>query len=133
MQQWILVNAEGLLTSVERAVIISRELYNITRPPYIQSDDELHNTLFTHITHPRRPEDAALLVQTDYIIEVHPSCTLERLIAVFPELSIDERFALSGIIHQTQRFPFGLILPESVTVRDEKYMIDEGWITNEDE
>lgn len=131
MQQWILVNAEGLLTSVERAVIISRELYNITRPPFIQSADESNNTLFSWITHPERREDAALVVQTDYIIKVNPSCTLERLIAVFPELTIDERFALSGMIHQTQSFPFGLILPDSVTVRDERYMIEEGWITKD--
>jgi hypothetical protein len=30
--EWILVNPEGLLNSVQRAEIISRELYNITRP-----------------------------------------------------------------------------------------------------
>lgn len=133
MQQWILVNAEGLLNSLERAQIISRELYNITRPPYVQTVDEANNTLFSWITHPKRPTDAALLVNTKHVIQVDPSCTLERLIAVFPELTIDERFALSSIVHQTQAFPFGLILPDSVTVRDLQYMIDNGWIVEEDE
>ena len=134
MQEWILVNAEGLLTSVARAEIISRELYNITRPVWAQSPDESDYNLFTVITHPDDPTDAALMVDSMHIIQVHPSCTLEKLIAVFPELTIEERFTLSSVIHQTQAFPFGLILPDSVTIRDEQYMIDNGWIEpDEDE
>lgn len=128
MQQWILVNAEGLLTSIERAKIISRELYNITRPAFLQDESEAESMLFSYITHPTRKGDAALLVDTKHVIQVHPSCSLERLIAVFPELTIDERFALSGVIHQTNSFAFGLILPNTVTVRDEAYMVSEGWI-----
>ena len=128
MQQWILVNAEGLLTSIERAKIISRELYNITRPAFLQDESEAESILFSYITHPTRKGDAALLVDTKHVIQVHPSCSLERLIAVFPELTIDERFALSGVIHQTNSFAFGLILPNTVTVRDEAYMVSEGWI-----
>ena len=128
MQQWILVNAEGLLTSIERAKIISRELCNITRPAFLQDESEAESMLFSYITHPTRKGDAALLVDTKHVIQVHPSCSLERLIAVFPELTIDERFALSGVIHQTNSFAFGLILPNTVTVRDEAYMVSEGWI-----
>lgn len=131
--QYILVNSEGLLNSLERAEIISRELYNITRPVFLQTPEEADATLFYWFTHPDRPTDAALLVDTNHIIQVHPSCTLEKLIAVFPELTIEERFALSGVIHQTNAFPFGLILPDTVTVRDLQYMIDNGWIIPEEE
>ena len=132
MQEWILVNAEGLLTSVARAQIITRELYNITRPVWIQEPFEAEYNLFSYITHPNDLTNAALIVDTMHIIQVHPSCTLEKLIAVFPELTVDERFALSSVIHQTNAFPFGLILPDSVTVRDEQYMIDNGWIEEEE-
>lgn len=132
MQEWILVNAEGLLTSVARAEIISRELYNITRPVWLQELFEAESNLFSYITHPDDPTNAALIVDTMHIIEVHPSCTLEKLIAVFPELTVDERFALSSVIHQTNAFPFGLILPDTVTVRDEQYMIENGWIEEEE-
>jgi|DEB0MinimDraft_4_1074332.scaffolds.fasta_scaffold29150_2 hypothetical protein len=132
MQEWILVNAEGLLTSVARAQIITRELYNITRPVWLQEPFEAESNLFSYITHPDDPTNAALIVDTMHIIQVHPSCTLEKLIAVFPELTVDERFALSSVIHQTNAFPFGLILPDSVTVRDEQYMIDNGWIEEEE-
>lgn len=131
--QWILVNDEGLLTSTQRAQIISRELYNITRPVWMQEEWEAELNLFQHITHPDNPNLAALIVDTMQIIEVHPSCTLEKLIAVFPELTIEERFSLSGMIHQTNAFPFGLILPNTVTVRDEAYMVTNGWITLDEE
>ena len=131
--EWILVNDEGLLTSSQRAKIITRELYNITRPVWLQGEWEAENNLFPYITHPADPNQAALIVNTSHIIEVHPSCTLEKLIAVFPELTIEERFALSGVIHQTNAFPFGLILPNTVTVRDEAYMVSNGWITLDEE
>jgi hypothetical protein len=133
MQEWILVNAEGLLTSVARAQVISRELYNITRPVWAQEPYEADFQLFQYITHPDDPTNAALIVDSMHIIQVHPSCTLEKLIAVFPELTIDERFTLSSVIHQTQAFPFGLILPDSVTIRDKQYMIDNGWIAPDDD
>ena len=131
--EWILVNDEGLLTSLERAKIISRELYNITRPVWLQEPWEANNDLFPYITHPDSPNLAALIVSTTHLIKVHPSCSLEKLIAVFPELTIEERFALSGVIHQTNAFPFGLILPNTVTVRDEAYMVANGWITLDEE
>lgn len=131
--QWILVNDEGLLTSTQRAQIISRELYNITRPVWMQEEWEADMNLFQYITHPDNPNLAALIVDTMHIIQVHPSCTLEKLIAVFPELTIEERFALSGVIHQTNAFPFGLILPNTVTVRDQAYMVANGWITLDEE
>jgi hypothetical protein len=131
--EWILVNDEGLLNSLQRAQIISRELYNITRPVWTQQPFEAELTLFPYIVHPDNPTSAALIVNTSQIIQVHPSCSLEKLIAVFPELTIDERFALSGVIHQTQAFPFGLILPNTVTVRDEAYMVANGWFILDEE
>lgn len=127
--EWILVNPEGFLNSLDRAKVITRELYNITRPVFQQSEDELDSTLFSVITHPDNPEEAALIVDTAHIIMVHPSCTLEKLVSVFSELDPDERFQLSSAIHQLGMFPFGLILPDSVTIRDSQYMIDNGWIT----
>lgn len=131
--EWVLVNDEGLLTSAQRAAIISRELYNITRPVWLQDESEADHKLFEIITHPADADQAALIVSTSHVIEVHPSCSLEKLIAVFPELTIDERFALSGVIHQTNAFPFGLILPDTVTIRDQAFMVANGWVTLDEE
>lgn len=131
--EFILINSEGLMTSAQRAEIITRELYNITRPVFIQKPDEAANTLFEVLYHPANPTQAALIVDTSQVIKVHQNCTLEKLVAVFPELTSDERYALSSMVHQTKAFPFGLILPDTVTVRDLKYMITNGWIPQEEE
>jgi hypothetical protein len=118
--EWILINPEGMLSSIDRARIITRELYNISRPVFLQQDSEKDYKLALH-------------VDTQHVIQVHDSCTLEKLTAVFPELTQDERFALSSAIHQLPQITFGSMLPSSVTVRDLQYMIDNGWITEDDE
>lgn len=130
--EWILINPEGFLNSLERAQVITRELYNISFPVFQQSEDEANNTLFPWITHPEDDTLAALVVDTTYIIKVHPSCTLEKLVSVFPELEADERFQLSSAIHQLGMFPFGLILPDTVTIRDQEYMVENGWFQYEE-
>jgi len=131
--EWILINPEGMLSSIDRARIITRELYNISRPVFLQQDSEKDYNLFPILTHPNDATQAALHVDTQHVIEVHDSCTLEKLTAVFPELTQDERFALSSAIHQLPQITFGSMLPSSVTVRDLQYMIDNGWITEDDE
>jgi hypothetical protein len=130
--EYILINPEGFLNSLERAKVITRELYNITFPVFTQTEVNAGSTLFPYITHPDDANEAALVVDSTYIIKVHPSCTLEKLVSVFPELDPDERFQLSSAIHQLGMFPFGLILPDSVTIRDEQYMIDNGWFEEEE-
>ena len=130
--EYILINPEGFLNSLERAKVITRELYNITFPVFTQTEVNADCTLFPYITHPDDANEAALVVDSTYIIKVHPSCTLEKLVSVFPELDPDERFQLSSAIHQLGMFPFGLILPDTVTIRDEQYMIDNGWFEEEE-
>jgi hypothetical protein len=130
--QWITVLPQGQLTSLERAQIISRELYNLGRPVFLQNEDEADRTYFGLITHPEDRTRAALFVDTRAVIEIHPNCTLERLVAMFPELTAEERYTLSSTIHQLDQIQFGLILPDSVTVRDAEYMVSEGWFVLND-
>ena len=127
--EYILIEPEGLLNSVQRANIISRELYNLGRPVFMQREDEATNTYFAVITHPDDDTRAALFVDTQNVMPIHESCTLERLVAMFPELTAEERYTLSSTIHQVDAIQFGLILPDSVTVRDAQYMADNGWFT----
>lgn len=131
--QWILITPEGLLTSADRAAIITRELYNITRPVYLQEPYEADGKLFEILYKPDDPTQAALIVDTQQVIDVHPNCSLEKLTAVFPELTQDERYALASMIHQIGQFQFAAILPATVTVRDESYMIENGWIIPDEE
>jgi len=130
--QYITVLPQGQLTSLERAQIITRELYNLERPVFLQREDEAENTYFGIITHPEDRTRAALFVDTRAVINIHPNCTLERLVAMFPELTAEERYTLSSTIHQLDQIQFGLILPDSVTVRDDDYMVAEGWFVLND-
>ena len=130
--QYITVLPQGQLTSLERAQIITRELYNLERPVFLQENDEANNTFFGIITHPDDDTRAALFVDVTAVINIHPNCTLERLVAMFPELTAEERYTLSSTIHQLDQIQFGLILPDSVTVRDVDYMVAEGWFVLND-
>ena len=127
--EYILIEPEGQLNSVQRARIITRELFNLGRPVFLQREDEADMTYFGVITHPDDDTRAALIVDTQHVLPVHESCNLERLVAMFPELTAEERYTLSSTIHQVDAIRFGLILPNSVTVRDEQYMVTDGWFT----
>ena len=128
--QYIIVLPEGILSSAQRAAAISRELYCITRPVHLQRPDEAEFNVFGIIHH----EDgrAALVVDTDYIIPVHPLASLERLVCLFPELTDAERLTLQQLVFTSSEFPFGHIVPSTTTVRTKEYMEADGWFPNDE-
>ena len=129
--QYIIVLPTPTQTSERRAYQITRELYNISRPVLIQAEGEAASTVFGIVVHPDGVQNA-LQVDTDYLIHVHPAAILERLVACFPELSNEERYSLSAYVQTNNSFPFGHIVPSDTTVRDQQYMIDNGWFPEED-
>lgn len=131
MNGYIIVLPTPTQTSERRAYQITRELYNISRPVLIQAEGEAASTVFGIVVHPDGVQNA-LQVDTDYLIHVHPAAILERLVACFPELTPDERFSLSAFVQTNSKFPFGYIIPSTTTVRDQQYMIDNGWFPEED-
>ena len=124
--QYIIVLPTATQTSEARAKQITRELYNISRPVLIQAEGEAASTVFGIVTHPDGIQNA-LQVDTEYLIHVHPAATLEKLVACFPELTNEERFSLSAYVQTNNKFPFGHIIPSDTTIRDQQYMIDNGW------
>jgi hypothetical protein len=129
--QYIIVLPTATQTSERRAYQITRELYNISRPVLIQAEGEAASTVFGIVVHPDGIQNA-LQVDTDYLIHVHPAAILERLVACFPELSNEERYSLSAYVQTNNKFPFGHIVPSDTTIRDQQYMIDNGWFPEED-
>ena len=129
--QYIIVLPEGTLTSEKRAKSITRELYNITSPLAVQEPYQKDGTVFRVIVHPDGVQHA-LQVDTDYVIPVHEQATLEKLVSLFPELSADERFALQSYALNSDEFPFSAIIPSTTTVRDQDYMIENGWFEIDD-
>jgi hypothetical protein len=128
--QFIIVRPEGILSSPQRAQFITRELYCITLPLQFQSPDQHDGTVFGIIHHPTDGR-AALQVDLDYVIPVHPLVTLERLVSLFPEITDAERMTLMQVIFSSKAFPFRHIVPSTVTVRDEAFMIADGWFPAE--
>ena len=131
MNGYIIVLPTATQTSERRAYQITRELYNISRPVLIQAEGEAASTVFGIVVHPDGIQNA-LQVDTDYLIHVHPAAILERLVACFPELTPDERYSLSAYVQTNNKFPFGHIVPSDTTIRDQQYMIDNGWFPEED-
>ena len=131
MNGYIIVLPEGTLTSEKRAKSITRELYNITPPLAVQEPYQKDGTVFGVLVHPDGVQHA-LQVDTEYVIPVHEQATLEKLVSLFPELSDTERFNLQSYVLNTDEFPFAAIIPSTTTVRDQQYMIDNGWFESDE-
>jgi hypothetical protein len=129
--QYIIVLPEGTLTSEKRANSITRELYNITTPLAVQEPYQKDGNVFGVLVHPDGVQHA-LQVDTAYTIPVHPQATLEKLVSLFPELTEQERFNLQSYVLNSNSFPFGHIVPSTTTIRDQQYMVENGWFPEED-
>jgi len=128
---YIIVLPQGVLSSKERAEAITRELYCITTPRSVQEPYQQDGTVFGLVAHPDGIQ-YAMQVDTDYVIPVHPLATLERLVALFPELTDTERMNLQAYIFANHSFPFGNIVPSTTTVRTFEYMEELGWFPNQE-
>ena len=126
MHGYIIILPLPHLTSEQRAYGISRELYNITVPLTIQEDYQHDGHVFGVVKHPDGMQ-AALHIDTDYLIPVHPLATLEKLVTLFPEIPESERTMLQSFVLHNRAFPFGMIVPSTSTIRDYEYMVEQGW------
>ena len=135
--QYIKVLPQAGLTSEQRAIAISRELFRIQRPIDQQNDATLY--LFGWIKHPTKDPNyvdtvnAALQIDTNQVIYVHPDNDLTNLIALFPELSQAEKDGLAAFIESQQMFLFKYIIPSDVTVFTYEQMKEAGWFTENEE
>lgn len=134
--QFIKVLPQGGLTSEQRSISISRELFRIQRPIDQQNDGTLY--LFEWVKHPTQDPayqnivNVALSVDLSEIIYVHPDNDLTNLIALFPELSQAEKDGLAAFIESQQSFPFQYIIPQGTTVFTYEQMKDSGWFPEEE-
>jgi len=126
MHGYIIILELPHMTSEARAYGISRELYNITVPLAIQEDYHKDGIVFGVVKHPDGIQ-AALHIDTDYLIPVHPLATLEKLVTLFPEIPESERTMLQSFVLHNRAFPFGMIVPSTSTIRDYAYMVEQGW------
>lgn len=135
--QYIKVLPQAGLTSEQRAIAITRELFRIQRP--IDGQEDMTQYLFGWVKHPTKDPNytdtvnAALQIDTNQVIYVHPDNNLTNLIALLPELSQAERDGLAAFIESQQSFLFKYIIPSDVTVFTEEQMKAAGWLPDSDE
>lgn len=135
---YIKVLPQAGLTSEQRAEQISYELWAISRPVSIKSLNDVTTYLFGWVKHPTQDPgyteivNAALSVDVSYNIAVHPENNLTNLIALFPELSQQEKDVLAAYIESQQSFPFQNIIPQDVKIFTQQEMQNSGWFTLND-
>ena len=131
---YIKVTPQLNLTSEQRAEAISRELFRIQRPIDQQGDATAY--IFgwhkfanggSDVKYLPSIVDTCLDVNVNQIIYVHPENDLTNLIALFPELSEEEKMMLAGFIDSQSQFPFGYIIPSGFGVFTYEEMKQDGW------
>ena len=125
-ENYIIVAPLPPLTSGERCIDLSTQIYKISRP--LDDPEQITQYQFSWIIHPDT-NDYALIVDLDAMIPVSPDKDLAPLIALLGDNIPPEEIAqIIATIDNQNPVRFGDIVPVEVTIRDTQYMIDNGWI-----
>jgi hypothetical protein len=132
MNNYIIVEPIEGYTSEQRAESISAELFSLGRPLQVRHPEDVSNYVFSWIKHPDTDLNA-LFVDLEYELYVHPQRELVQLLSLFPEVSQQEKDALSNYINSqaNRKFMFGNIIPSTATTRSREEMDSLGWFPSE--
>jgi hypothetical protein len=114
------------LTSEERAKGISRELYNLKFPKVLHEPGRTTTMLLATIQHPDTGQWACV-GDTDLSIVVHPQRDLNALVALFPQLTTDERSAMTYYIATSEVVLFQYLMPSDSEVLSQEQAEAAGW------
>ena len=114
------------LTSEERAKGISRELYNLKFPKVLHEPGRTTTMLLATIQHPTTGEWACV-GDTELAIAVHPQRDLNALVALFPQLTTDERSAMTYYIATSEVVLFQYLMPSDSEVLSQEQAEAAGW------
>ena len=114
------------LTSEERAKGISRELYNLKLPKVLHEPGRTTTMLLATIQHPDTGQWACV-GDTDLSIVVHPQRDLNALVALFPQLTTDERSAMTYYIATSEVVLFQYLMPSDSEVLTQEQAEAAGW------
>ena len=114
------------LTSEQRAKGISRELYNLKLPKHLHEPGRTTTMLLATIQHPDTGQWACV-GDTDLSIVVHPQRDLNALVALFPQLTTDERSAMTYYIATSEVVLFQYLMPSDSEVLSQEQAEAAGW------
>jgi len=119
------------LTSYERGLAISRELFNLGTPKHLHAPDQATTMLLEVVQNDSNPDEWALVGDEDHTILVHPERDVTALVALFPQLSEEERSELTYYIATSNSVTFGNLLPSDSTQLSREQCIALGWFINQ--
>jgi hypothetical protein len=114
------------LTSEDRAKGISRELYNLKFPKVLHEPGRTTTMLLATIQHPDTGQWACV-GDTDLSIVVHPQRDLNALVALFPQLTTEERSAMTYYIATSEVVLFQYLMPSDSEVLSQEQAEAAGW------
>ena len=124
------VTARINLTSEQRAKGISRELYNLKLPKHLHEPGRTTTMLLATIQHPDTGQWACV-GDTELAINVHPERDLNALVALFPQLTTDERSAMTYYIATSDVVLFQYLMPTDSEVLTQEQAQEAGWFGSE--
>jgi len=121
------VTARINLSSEQRAEGISSELYNLELPKVLHEPGRTTTKLLETIQHPETGQWACV-ADTELAIPVHPQRDITALVALFPQLSDDERAAMTYYIASSELVFFAYLMPAASEILTEEEAEAAGWI-----
>jgi len=118
------------LTSHERGLAISRELFNLSVPRHLQVAGAASFLLEVR-QNDSDPDEWALVGDHDHEILVHPERDVTALVSLFPQLSEEERSQLTYYIASSDSVTFGNLLPSDATQLTQQQAEALGWFINQ--
>ena len=119
------------LTSKERGLAISRELFNLTLPRHLQPPGQTSIYALGLIENASNAGQWALVGDHDQVIPVHPERDVTALVSLFPQLSEEERSQLTYYIASSDSVTFGNLLPSDATQLTLAQAQALGWFANQ--
>ena len=125
------VEAQGGLTSPERAHDIDAQVWCIIRPASVQLPQDT-KYLYVRITHPTTGQ-VAVVGETTEVIPVHPDVDLSELLALLPEVPQAEKDQLVAYIEANRggSVIFGNLIPSTATQLTYEEADAAGWFPDE--
>lgn len=117
------------LTSEQRADGISTELYNLKLPKVLQPPGHVTTKLLATIEHPTTGQWAVVGDDT-LTIPVHPQRDVTALVALFPQLEVDERAAMTYYIATNDVVAFQYLMPAASEVLTQEEAEAAGWFSD---
>ena len=114
------------LTSEQRAQGISEELYNLILPKHLHEPDRITTQLLGLIEHPETGQWACV-GDTDLTISVHPERDVTALVALFPQLTTEERSAMTYYIATNSTVYFQYLMPSDAEQLTQEEAEAAGW------